>query len=303
MNKSFELTPTRLRELRGFAVAARRLNFSQAAREVGCTPSVLSRRIAALEHAVGGKLFLRTTRQMVLTTRGEQLLVHCLRLEAVAADLAADLRPQHGEPAGRLCLHLPAAYGRYRIAPLLASFMRRHPLIRVEAVYDDAYVDMVEAKIDLAVRVGKLADAQWVARRVGTMRRLLCASPEYLASAPPLVDPSDLKAHRCIAFSGLRTGTLWQFSQQRRRRSVRIDPVLTCNDAQAVRDAALAGVGIALQGDYMAEPLIAEGRLVEVLPDWQISASPIHLLWLPGADRMPALRRLIDDLVGALTTE
>jgi DNA-binding transcriptional LysR family regulator len=302
MNKSFELTPTRLRELRGFAVAARRLNFSQAAREVGCTPSVLSRRIAALEHAVGGKLFLRTTRQMVLTTRGEQLLVHCLRLEAVAADLAADLRPAHGEPAGRLCLHLPAAYGRHRIAPLLASFMRRHPLIRVEAVYEDAYVDMVEAKIDLAVRVGKLADAQWVARRVGTMRRLLCASPDYLASAPPLADPSDLKAHRCIAFSGLRTGTLWQFSQQRRRRSVRIDPVLTCNDAQAVRDAALAGVGIALQGDYMAEPLIAEGRLVEVLPEWPLSSSPIHLLWLPVADRMPALRRLIDDLVGALTT-
>lgn len=303
MNKSFELTPTRLRELRGFAVAARRLNFSQAAREVGCTPSVLSRRIAALEHAVGGKLFLRSTRRMTLTARGEQLLVHCRRLEAVVTDLAADLRPQHGEPAGRLCLQMPAAYGRYRIAPLLASFMRRHPLIRVEAVYDDAFVDMVEAKIDLAVRVGKLADAQWVARRVGTMRRLLCASPEYLASGPPLADPADLKAHRCIAFSGLRTGTLWQFSQQRRRRSVRIDPVLTCNDAQAVRDAALAGVGIALQGDYMAEPLIAEGRLVEVLPDWQISASPIHLLWLPGADRTPALRHLIDDLVGALSTD
>ena len=303
MNKSFELTPTRLRELRGFAAAARRLNFSQAAREVGCTPSVLSRRIVALEDAVGGKLFLRTTRRMTLTARGEQLLAHCQRLEAVAADLAADLRPQRGEPAGRLCLHLPAAYGRYRIAPLLASFMRRHPLIRVEAVYDDAYVDMVEAKIDLAVRVGKLADAQLVARRVGTMRRLLCASPEYLGSAPPLVDPADLKVHRCIAFSGLRTGTLWQFTRQRRRRSVRIDPVLTCNDAQAVRDASLAGVGIALQGDYMAEPLIAEGRLVEVLPDWPLSSSPIHLLWLPGADRTPALRHLIDDLVGALAAE
>ncbi|NMW25812.1 LysR family transcriptional regulator, partial [Rhodanobacter denitrificans] len=138
---------------------------------------------------------------------------------------------------------------------------------------------------------------------VGTMRRLLCASPEYLGSAPPLVDPADLKVHRCIAFSGLRTGTLWQFTRQRRRRSVRIDPVLTCNDAQAVRDASLAGVGIALQGDYMAEPLIAEGRLVEVLPDWPLSSSPIHLLWLPGADRTPALRHLIDDLVGALAAE
>jgi len=300
MNKSFELTPTRLRELRGFAAAARRLNFSQAAREVGCTPSVLSRRIAALEDAVGGKLFLRTTRRMTLTARGEKLLAHCQRLEAVVTDLATDLRPPRGEPAGCLRVHLPAAYGRHCIAPLLASFMRRHALIRIEAVYDDAYVDMVEAKIDLALRVGRLADTQLVARRVGTMRRYLCAAPDYLSTAAPLADPSDLKKHRCIAFSGLRTGTLWQFSQQRRRRSVRIDPVLSSNDAQAILHAALAGVGIAMQGDYMADPLVEAGRLVEVLPDWSLSSSPIHLLWLPGADRAPALRRLIDDLVDAL---
>lgn len=300
MNKSFELTPTRLRELRGFASAARRLNFSQAAREVGCTPSVLSRRIAALEDAVGGKLFLRTTRRMTLTTRGEQLLMHCQRLETVAAELAEDLRPLRGEPTGRLRVHLPAAYGRRRIAPLLASFMCRHPLVRLETIYDDAYVDMVEAKIDLALRVGRLADTQLVARRVGTMRRYLCAAPDYLATMPSLADPAELKLHRCIAFSGLRTGTLWQFSQQRRRRSVRIDPVLSSNDAQALLDAAVAGVGIAMQGDYMADPLVAAGRLVEVLPEWPLSSSPIHLLWLPGADRTPALRRLIDDLVAAL---
>ncbi|WP_266170051.1 LysR family transcriptional regulator [Dyella subtropica] len=303
MNKSFELTPTRLRELRGFTVAARRLNFSQAAREAGCTPSVLSRRIAALESALGAKLFLRTTRRMSLTARGEQLLTHCLRLEGVISELATELRPRGDEPSGRLCLHLPAAYGRHCIAPLLASFMQRHPKIRVEAVYDDAYVDLVEAKIDLALRVGRLADTQLVARRVGIMRRYLCAAPGYLASAPALADPADLKAHRCIAFSGLRTGTLWQFSQQRRRRSVRIDPVLTSNDSQAVRDAALAGVGIAIQGDYMADVLVANGRLIEVLPDWQLASSPIHLVWLPGADRTPALRRLIDYLVEALAAD
>lgn len=302
MNKSFELTPTRLRELRGFAAAARLLNFSRAAREVGCTPSVLSRRIAALERATGGALFLRTTRRMTLTARGGKLLAQCQRLEAVMVDVAAELRPQFGEPAGRLCVHLPANYGRYCIAPLLATFMTQYPQLRVEAIYDDAYVDMVAAKVDLAVRVGKLDDAQLVARRVGAMRRFVCASPDYLESAPALADPADLKAHRCIAFSGLRTGTLWQFSRERRRRSVRIDPVLTCNDAQAARDAALAGVGVALQGGYMADALVAEGRLREVLPGWQLSPSPIHLLWLPGADRAPAVRALIDYLVEALAT-
>lgn len=300
MNQWFDLTPTRLRELQGFLAAARRLNFSLAAREAGCTPSVLSRRIAALETAVGGKLFLRTTRRMTLTALGERLLAHGRRLEAVVAELVADLSPQQGEPSGRLCVHLPATYGRFRLAPLLASFMRGHPQIRVEASYDDGYVDLVEQRIDLAVRVGKLADAQLVARRVGSMRRYLCASPEYLDSAPPLTDPADLRQHRCIAFSGLRTGTLWQLSQGRRHRSVRVDPVLTCNDSQAARDAALAGVGIAMQGDYMGDVLVESGRLVELLPDWQIASSPIHLLWLPGADRRPQVRALIDFLVAAL---
>ncbi len=301
MNKSFELTPARLRELRGFAAAARLLNFSQAARETGCTPSVLSRRIAALEQAVGGKLFLRTTRHMSLTARGEQLLEHCRKLDALMLELACALRPRGGEPVGRLCLHLPAAYGRQCIAPLLATFMREHPQIRIEAIYDDHYADLVEAKIDLAVRVGKLADAQQVARRVGSMRRYLCASPAYLARMPAPRDPAELKQHRCIAFSGLRSGNLWQFSRQRQRRSVRVDPVLTSNDVLATRDAILAGVGIGIQGDYMADALVAQGKLVEVLPEWPLSPSPIHLLWLPGADRAPALRRLIDFLVEALT--
>lgn len=300
MNQSFELTPGRLRELRGFAIAARLLNFSRAAKEAGCTPSVLSRRIASLEEAVGGKLFLRTTRRMALTPRGEQLLAHCERLDAVMLDLAADLRPRGGEPAGRLCVHLPASYGRLRVAPVLARFMARHPQIRIEAVYDDAYADLVAGRIDLAVRVGRLEDAQLVARRVGEMRRYLCAAPSYLASVPAPADPAELKAHRCIAFSGLRTGTLWQFSQGRRRRSVRVDPVLTCNDSTAVREALLAGVGIGIQGDYMADALIASGQLVRVLPDWALSVSPVQLLWLPGADRAPALRALIEWLATEL---
>lgn len=300
MNQSFELTPARLRELRAFAAAARRLNFSRAALEVGCTASVLSRRIATLEEAVGARLFLRTTRRMALTARGEQLLAQWQRMETVMTELAAGLRPPDGALAGRLCVHLPASFGRYRIAPLLAGFMREHPGVRIEAVYDDAYVDMVAGKVDLAVRLGRLADVQLVARRAGTVRVFPCASPDYLAAMPPLRDPADLKAHRCIAFSGYRRGTLWSFSRQRQRRAVRIDPVLVCNDSQAIRDAVLAGVGVGLQGDYMADGLVAEGRLVDLFPDWQLPSFPVHLLWLPGADRTPALRRLIDYLAVAL---
>jgi DNA-binding transcriptional LysR family regulator len=263
---------------------------------------VLSRRIAALEDAVGARLFLRTTRRMAVTARGEQLLAQWQRMEAVMAELAADLRPADGGLAGRLRLQLPASLGRYRVAPLLAEFMRKHPDVRIEAVYDDTWVDMVAGKVELAVRVGRLADVQLVAHRVGRMRVFPCASPDYLASVPPLRDPADLKAHRCITFSGYRRGTLWSFTRGRRRRAVRIDPVLSSNDAQAIRDAILAGVGIGLQGDYMADSMVAEGRLVELFPDWQLPVFDVHLLWLPGADRDPALRALIDFLARRLAT-
>jgi DNA-binding transcriptional LysR family regulator len=299
MNQSFDLTPTRLRELRAFAAAARRLNFSRAALDVGCTPSVLSRRIAALEEVLRARLFLRTTRRMALTTRGEQLLGQWQRMETVMTELAVDLRPA-GELSGHLCVHLPGSFGRHRVAPLLAGFMRDHPGVRVEAVYDDTYVDMVTGRVDLALRLGRLADVQLVARRVGTIRVFPCASPDYLDAAPPLRDPAELKAHRCITFSGYRRGTLWSFSRQRQRRAVRIEPVLTCNDSQAIRDAVLAGVGVGLQGDYMADALVAEGRLVDLFPDWNLPSFPIHLLWLPGADRTPALRALIDHLAEGL---
>ncbi|AND69644.1 hypothetical protein ATSB10_21900 [Dyella thiooxydans] len=294
------LTPTRVRELRAFAASARLLNFSKAAREVGCTPSVLSRRIASLEAAVGARLFLRTTRRVALTARGEQLLVHCDRLDAVLGELAEELQPQQGGLQGRLRIHLPRNYGIQRIAALLARFMVAHPAVRIDATYDDAYADLVASRVDLAVRAGRLVDSQLVARRVGTMRRYLCATPAYLEHAPPLRDPADLKDHRCLAFSGLRTGTLWQFTRQRQRRSVRIDPVMQSNDSKAIRDAVLAGVGIGVQGDYMGDPLIVSGDLVEVLPDWQLSQSPIHLVWLPGADRVPAVRTLIDFLAREL---
>jgi DNA-binding transcriptional LysR family regulator len=300
MNESNWLNPEHLRQLASFAAAARLLNFSAAAREVGCTASVLSRRIAALERASGGRLFLRTTRRMALTALGENLAVQCERLEDVLGDVARSLRPAADAGRGSLRLHLPAAYGRHRLAPLLAEFARRHPQLKLEATYDDAYADLVTARVDLAVRVGRLDDAQLVARRLGEMHRWLCAAPAYLAGAPPLREPRDLLAHRCIVFDGMRPAGLWQLRRGRQRRSVRVQPAMLTNDLLAAHHAALAGAGITMLGDYMAQADLDAGRLVRVLPGWEIGSAPVQLLWLPGADRAPRVRGLIDFLVAEL---
>ncbi|QDH71211.1 LysR family transcriptional regulator [Marilutibacter alkalisoli] len=296
MNEFPILTPARLREMVGFAAVARHLSFARAAAEVGCTPSVLSRRIASLERTVGGPVFLRSTRQVSLTPLGETLLADYRVLEAALGDLNARLASQHAEPAGLVRLHVPTTYGRRRIAPLLAGFMARYPRIRLDVVFDDGFADLIALRVDVAVRIGRLADSRLVARGLGPVHRVLCASPAYLEQAPGLVRPEDLARHRCLAFTPLQSGALWTLERGRQRRSVRVQPVLATNNADALQAAVLDGAGIALLADFVIGENIASGRLVEVLPQWHLLQPTVQLVWVAGADRAPRVRALIDYL-------
>lgn len=294
MNENAPLTPVQMRELMGFAAAARQLNFARAAHEVGCTPSVLSRRIAALERRIGGPLFLRSTRRASLTPLGESLLAHCIRLEAALAEVNAELQGQHAEPAGLVRLHLPTTYGRRLVAPLLPALLARHPRLQLDVTFDDAYVDLIEARVDIALRIGTPVDSGLVSRGLWPIRRFLCASPAYLAAAPPLRFPDDLRKHRCVSFHTLRNGDLWALRRGQQSLSVRVHPVLACNNADAIYDAALAGTGIALLADFIAGDALADGRLCEVLTDWALPQPAVQLLWVAGAEQAPRVRATID---------
>lgn len=296
MNENTPLTPVQMRELMGFAATARHLNFARAAREVGCTPSVLSRRIAALEQRIGGPLLLRSTRRASLTPLGESLLAHCSRLEAALAEVNAELQGQHAEPAGLVRLHLPTTYGRRLVAPLLPALLAKHPRLQLDATFDDAYVDLIESRVDVALRIGMPIDSGLVSRGLQPIRRFLCASPAYLDGAPPLRHPDDLRRHRCLSFQTLRGGDLWVLGRGQQRSSVRVQPVLACNNADALFDAVLAGTGIALLADFIAGDALADGRLREVLPGWILPQPSVQLLWVTGAERAPRVRATIDFL-------
>jgi len=296
MNELSALTPTHLRELASFATAARYLNFARAAREVGCTPSVLSRRIAALEARIGGKVFLRSTRRVTLTPLGETLLAHCTRLEAVVSEVNAELLGQRVEPAGLVRMHLPTTYGRRCVAPLLPELLARYPRLRIDATFDDGYVDLVASRTDLALRIGVPIDSGLSATRLRPIRRFLVAAPSYLADAPPLEQPEDLKHHRCLAFHGLRTGDLWTFVRQRQKRAVRVTPVFRANNADALLEVAQAGCGVALLSDFVAADAIAEGKLIEVMTKWPVLQPEVQLLWTSGAERASRVRVTIDFL-------
>ena len=290
------LTPAHLRELVGFAAVARHLNFARAAREVGCTASVLSRRIAALEQLLGGPLFLRSTRRVSLTTMGETLVAHCEALESSLAELNAELQSQHAEPAGQVRLHLPTSYGRRQVAPLLAPFLSRYPRIRLDLHFDDAYSDLIAARADVAIRIGQFPDSGLVSRGLRPIRRFLCAAPAYLATMPALAHPQQLQQHRCLGFSPLRSGEQLLFGEGKQRISVHIQPIMRANNAEALYEAVLGGAGTALLSDFIAGDAIADGRLVELLPAWPVAQPQVRLVWVAGAERASRVRVLIDYL-------
>ncbi|GFE83498.1 LysR family transcriptional regulator [Steroidobacter agaridevorans] len=296
MKESDSLSLMQARELMSFAVAARHLNFARAAREIGCTPSVLSRRIAALEARVGGPLFMRSTRRVALTALGESLLAHSGRLESAIAEINAELHGQSIEPAGVVRLHVPSTYGRRCVSPLIPQLLAEHPRLRLDVTFDDDYVDLISARIDIALRIGSFDDSGLIGTGLRPIRRLLCASPLYLKGAPRLDHPEDLQLHRCLAFQGLRTGDTWLLMRNAKQAAVRIRPVLRANSAAALRDAVLAGSGVALLADFVVGDAIADGRLMEVLHGWSPVQPQVKLLWVAGADRSRSVRAVIDFL-------
>jgi DNA-binding transcriptional LysR family regulator len=205
------LDTDRLGGMRAFVAVATRHSFVAAADELGLSASALSRRIAQLERALGCRLLQRTTRRVALTEAGALYLERCLDVLARADEADAAVSAFSAQPRGLLRVSLPNLYGQLRVAPLLPEFMRRHPLLRLEVTMEDRYIDLVEQRIDVGVRIGDLRSGDYVARRLALNRRRLCASPEYLRRKGTPLKPADLRGHACLQLwhrvaRGLRHG-------------------------------------------------------------------------------------------------
>lgn len=254
------------------AGAARRLNRSAAA---------ATRALAALEARVGARLVARTTRRLAPTPAGLALAEQARGL--VSGYEAAILGAGEGLVRGLVRITAPVLFGRRHIAPVVASFLDAYPETQAELVLADRNVDLVEERLDVALRIGALAESRLVARRVGQVRRILVASPAYLAARGAPRKPGDLAAHDTI-LGQIRSGPLeWQFGRTR----VRLAPRLIVNEVEAALTAARAGRGIARVLSYQVAEDIAAGRLVRLLPRHEPSPVPVQLV-TPGADHRPA---------------
>lgn len=274
-------------ELAAFLAVAAQGSFVAAGRALQRHPTVVSKRLAALEKRLGVRLVERSTRQVRITEVGLKLEQ---RLRA-AIGMIAEAQQQASEGAaqvrGVLRLALPAAMGRLWLGPLLAEFLAAYPQVSVIADYSDRRVDIIEEGFDAAIRIGELDDNRLIAKKLCDHRRILCASPGYLARHGAPVSPQQLAEHNCLRFSGLASFPQWRLHRGAEVQALVPHGNLTTNDGEALLAAARADVGILGAGEWLMSRDIAAGRLVHVLPEWQLDNTGGVYLVRPSA-KFPA---------------
>ena len=268
----------RLNAMAAFLRCVERGSFSAAARELGTTQPTVSKLIAALERHLGGKLFARTTRDLTLTAEGQRFYEHCRAIVDAVGNAEASFRSGREEIAGTLRAATSVSFGRTQVMPRIRAFMRRHPLLRVDLQLNDRFENLVEEGIDVAFRIGELADDNLIARRIGTAYRVTVAAPDYLRRHGEPRHPAELTRHECILYTGLATRNEWPFSRDGRSCAVRVSGSFQSNSAEAVRAAALEGLGIAFAPAWLFGDDIRARRVSLILADYQPKPLPIHAL-------------------------
>ncbi|MCA9696758.1 MAG: LysR family transcriptional regulator [Myxococcales bacterium] len=285
-----------------FVHVAETRSFKAAAERLGVTSAAVSKAVAKLEEELGVRLFDRTTRRVEPTEEGELFLGHCREALGLVVGGRERLAQAQAVAAGDLTVALPFIMGR-RLIAVLPTFTARYPELRLHLRLSDRFSRLVDEHIDVAIRLGQLADSSVIARKLADTRWVTVASPAYLARHGTPRKPEELHGHDCLLFHAPRGSNVeWSFRARPRsseRISLALEPRLDLDQGELLVDAALAGLGIAQVLAYMAEPALREGRLVEVLADHGCAALPIHALCKPGQQNVVKVRALLDFLVEA----
>jgi DNA-binding transcriptional LysR family regulator len=283
-----------------FVRIVERGGLAAAGRDLGLSPAVVTERLAALEAHYGARLLNRTTRAVSLTDEGRLLLAGARQLVSDASDMQARIRLGVDRISGPIRLSAPIDLGRQLLVPALDAFMAEHPDVTLELVLSDGYLDLAAQGIDLALRLGNLKDSSMRAVRLGANRRVVCASPGYLAQRGTPQRPADLVHHNCLLMRfGAGVGREWAFVESGRRSVQVVSGNRIANDGSLVRYWCLQGHGIALKSEWDLREDLRQGHLVPLLESFEPPPSTLQLLY-PGGAAMPRrVRALIDSLVAA----
>jgi len=290
----------RARALEVFAAVAATGSFSAAGRALGLTPSAVSRTVDRIEARLGVRLLLRTTRALTLTIEGQAYVGAARRILADLDDAEQAIADQ-GSPRGRLRVSAAQSHGRLCVVPLLGDFAQLYPHILIDINLTDALVDIVGGQADVAIRFGLLADSVLTARKLGETRRMIVASPDYLARHGTPQVPEDLHDHNCLNFNFRRSEPIWPFRKDGREYVLTVRGGIEANNGETLGQLAAAGVGIARVGAFSVAEEIAAGRLLPLLEEFSPGdVETIHAVFVGGANIPARVRVFVDFLAERL---
>jgi DNA-binding transcriptional LysR family regulator len=272
-------------------------SFSAAAQASGLTPSAVSKAVTRMEDRLGVRLLQRTTRRLALTQEGETMLARGKEILAAIESAEAEVTANRGKPRGLVKLNTGTAFAKHRLAPVMTEFHARYPDITLELSISDRRVDVIGEQTDIAVRTGPLGDSTLIARRIGAMQRVICASPDYLRRNGRPETPGDLARHNCLVLAGFSRLAQWPMRENGQTVLMNVKGSVTTDSAELLLDLALAGLGIVRFGDFLAEDALADGRLVPLLQEHHLTdPQPITALMPPGRQTLPRVRATVDFL-------
>lgn len=257
-------------------------SFTGAARQLRIGQPAVSKMIAQLEQRVGVKLLLRTTLGLKPTEAGENFYIHAKRAVEEADEAESKARGAGAGLTGRLRISGAVTFARLHIVPRLPRFMALHPALEVEVFLDDGNVDLVEAGIDVALRMGALQDSSLTARKIGQGPRVVVATPDYLTTKGEPATPADLADHEAVIYDLRGGGTVWPFTRDGRENLVTIKGRMRSNAAEAVREGVLAGLGLAVASEWMFGPELISGEVRRVLSDWELPPVGLWVVFPSG---------------------
>ncbi len=291
----------RLEAMAVFAAIVDGGSLSAAGRRLNVPLATVSRKLADLEAHLKTRLLNRSTRKLVLTEAGRDYLGACRQILEQVDEAERAAAGAYAKVKGQLVLAAPVVFGRLHLVPVATAFLEAHPEVDVQLRLGDRNVNLIEEHVDLALRIGTLPDSSLVATPVGTVRRVVCASPAYLKRFGTPGSLAELAAHRCITFDGLEAAAAWTFvTDDGQRRPAPVHSRMTVSTADAAIEAAVLGLGLTRVLSYQVADALLHGRLVRVLSDEEPPAVPVSLIY-PGQGRLPMkTRAFIDFAVGHL---
>lgn len=269
-------------------------SLSAASRRLGMPLATVSRKVMELEAHLKTRLLVRSSRRVALTDAGRCYVAACRTILEHVDEAERAAAGEYSAPRGNLLITAPIVFGRLHVLPVLTDFLKAHPDIDVRLILADGMVNLVEENIDVALRIGELPDSGLVATRVGSIRRVVCASPAYLAARGTPRSPADLGRHDCVTFEGLMSPAAWSFRVGKLDKRVPVRSRLVVNTAEAAIDAAAAGLGLTRVLSYQVAEALRDGRLALVLREFEPQPSPVNLV-RSGQGMLPLKTRAFVD--------